>query len=163
MTQTPQIRAALVAMLQSVPGIGVVHGYERYAADRSNLRALYVAETGGQEQLLGWFVRRSQFSIARITPGRRAVTTTWSITGYMALADALATELAMDALVDAITEAHNADPTLGGLVKLRREANPAGVTLEDAGPVMFAGVLCHAVTLRLVTEHNEDAPAGLCG
>lgn len=163
MSRAPLIRAAIVALLGSVPDIGVVHAYERYAADRTRLRALYVEPTGGQEQLLGWFVRRSAFSAARLTPGRRTVTTTWQISGYMSLADAAESEISMDALVDAIAEAFEANPTLGGLVINRREADPAGITLEDATPVMFAGVLCHAVQLQLITRHHETDPAGLCG
>lgn len=163
MSRAPAIRAAIVATLEGVAGVGVVHAYERYAADRTRLRALYVAPTGGQEQLLGWFVRRAGFAAARLTPGRRIVTTTWEITGYQSLADAAESELALDALVDAIAAAFEANPTLGGLVKHQREADPAGITLDEAGPLMFAGVLCHGVQLRLITRHPEDDPAGLCG
>lgn len=163
MSQAPLIRAAIVTLLASVPGIGVVHAYERYAADRTRLRALYTGGVAGQELLLGWFVRRSAFSVARLTPGRRTVTTTWQITGYMSLADAAETELYIDALVDAIAAAFEARPTLDGLVIHRREADPAGITLESATPVMFAGVLCHAVQLQLITRHHETDPAGLCG
>ena len=68
----------------------------------------------------------------------------------------------MDALVDAIAEAFELDPSLGGRVRVRQQADPAGITLEEATPVMFAGVLCHAARLRLVTEHDETDPAGPC-
>lgn len=162
MSKTTQIRAAIVATLAAVPGVGQVHAYERYAANHGALRAVYAADDGDQDVLLGWFVRRASFSAARVTPGKRRVTTSWDITGYRALADALASELVMDALVDAIADAFDADPSLGGLVRVRQQADPAGVALQDFAPVMFAGVLCHAASLRLVTEHDETDPAGPC-
>lgn len=162
MSKTQDIRAAIVATLAAVPGAGQVHAYERYAAHHTGLRAVYAADEGAQDVLQGWYVRRAAFAAARVTPGRRRVTTTWEITGYRALADAAASELVMDALVDAIAEAFELDPSLGGRVRVRQQADPAGITLEEATPVMFAGVLCHAARLRLVTEHDETDPAGPC-
>ncbi len=162
MSKVQDIRAAIVATLAAVPGAGMVHAYERYAAGQTGLRAVYAATEDGQDVLQGWFVRRAAFAAARVTPGRRRVTTTWELTGYRALADAAASELVMDALVDAIAQAFDENPSLGGLVRVRQQADPAGITLEEATPVMFAGVLCHAARLRLVTEHDETDPAGPC-
>jgi hypothetical protein len=162
MSKTRQIRAAIVATLRTVPDVGQVHDYERYAASRTGLQAMYSADGGEQDVLLGWFVRRRSFSAGRIAPGKRRVTTQWEITGYRALADAMQSELAMDALVDAIADAFEANAALGGLVRVRQQADPAGVELIDFAPVMFAGVLCHAAAMRLVTEHDETDPAGPC-
>jgi hypothetical protein len=159
MSRAAEIRDAIVVLMQRVPGIGCVHAYERYAKDLQGLRAHYATDA---PQLLGWFVRRRAFKARRVVPGKRSVTTTWSITGYMALSDGDASELAMDALVDALATEFERDPRLGGLVQERAEADPAGLVQEDAGPVMFAGVLCHAVALQLITEHTEKDPARTC-
>jgi hypothetical protein len=162
MSNAAQIRAALVATLSSVPEVGLVHSYERYAKDVGALREMYQGWFDGDSQLRGWFVRRRRFSAEAKVAGRRTITTTWSITGYQALSDAAASELTLDALVDRIAEAIENNPTLSGTVRARQVADPAGVTLEDAGAVMFAGVLCNHVRLQLITEHTEINPARSC-
>lgn len=145
------IRAAIVARLRSVPGIGQVYDYERYAADQAAFRAVY-ARAG---KLLGWHVRRV---------GRHEqvdfnlVDTDWEIRGYMAMDDAAASELAFDALLDAIFDAWRADPTLGDKVFWPKDDGAMVPDLADSGPAMFAGVLCHACRLRLTTRHRLETP-----
>ena len=54
-----QHRAAIVALLASVPDIGIVHDRERYAANEAAFRDLYLYRSGTPEaQLRGWWVRR---------------------------------------------------------------------------------------------------------
>lgn len=144
------VRTAIVALLTAVPGIGQAHGYERYAKRPSDLVNLY-AQDG---QLNGWYVRRAGFRRER-EPGRIVTTTRWRIGGYLALADADETELQMDDLVDAIDAAIEADRTLGGAVYDTGDGRQIGATLEDSGPVLFAGVLCHSVRLLLITRQIE--------
>ena len=155
MSAFPQIRAAIVETVETVPDIGCVHAFERYASDRTRLRALYVSSIGGRDQLRGWFIRRKEFSAARTGASRRTITTTWEIVGYMALADEAETELAFDGLVDAIADAFQANPSLNGTVVTTIFDDGAGLSQADSGPVMFAGVLCHAVSLQLKTRHVE--------
>lgn len=155
MSQTAAIRAAILATLQAVPDVGRAHGFERYAADRTRMRTLYVANIGGLQQLRGWFVRRRSFSSTRTGAVRRTVTINWEIVGYMAIGDEAETELAFDALIDVIAQAFHDNPNLSGAVTTTIFDDGAGVTLVDSAPVMFAGVLCHAATLRLQTRHTE--------
>lgn len=155
MSRFPAIRAAILATLQAVPDIGRAHGFERYAADRSRLRALYVASIGGVDQLRGWFVRRRAFTSVRTGATRRTITTTWEIAGYMAIGDEAETELDFDLLADAIAEAFHNNTNLAGTVVTTIHDDSAGVSLVDSAPVMFAGVLCHAATLQLKTRHVE--------
>ncbi|HMX15549.1 MAG TPA: hypothetical protein PKD29_01785 [Rhodocyclaceae bacterium] len=144
------VRAAIVARLRTVPGVGQVFDYERYAASEGAFRALY-APGGGR--VLGWHVRRVA---RREVTDENVVHTDWEIRGFMALDDAGRSEIAFDTLIDAILDAWRADPTLGGLVFWPKDDGPFVPDLADSGPAMFSGVLCHAVKLKLTTRHALD-------
>jgi hypothetical protein len=154
--QTATTRAAIVAALRAVPGIGAVHDHEPYANQNTTLRALYVVQTDDGEQLRGWYVRRVSFRVLRNGGGLPRVFTTWQIRGFMALAEEAGSELAFDALVDAVRGAFDADPSMSGAVLSTLSADgEVGAQLSASGPVMFAGVLCHAADLTLTTETIE--------
>ena len=156
MTQNNErTRAAIVAALQAVPGIGAVHDRERYASQAATLRALYVVQTETGEQLHGWYVRRLAFRVERNGAGLRRVFTTWQLRGFMALQDEAGSELAFDAVIDAVRAAFDADPTIGGVVQSTLFEKEVGAQLTASGPVMFAGVLCHAADMTLTTETLE--------
>lgn len=143
------IRAAIVAVLQTVPGIGRVQSYERYAKDMPGLKALY-ADNG---LLLGWHVRRIGLAEQGKIQPRSVEYTRWRIQGVMAIDDGAASELVFDDLVEAIRDAFRANDTLQGTVAQCSlpDGSAAGIQLDDAGPVMFAGVLCHGARLSLNT------------
>jgi len=147
------IRAAIVAKLNTVSGIGVVHDYERYASQAADFRTLYL--TGGQ--ILGWHVRRVSVSSKFIAYGEWEETNSWEIRGYAGLNDADASEIAMDNLVEAIRAAFRADDDLGGVVDSCTTPDAAGIQLTSSVPVMFAGVLCHGVLLSLRTVSTATA------
>ena len=150
-----QIRTAIDTTLTGVTNIGVVHDFERYAKNMAEFRALYEATIGGAKQIRGWMVRR--LSRRAISPdlGRTIVTNTWQIRGYLQLDDANASEKTFDNLVEAVVDAFKADETLGGVVDCIIVDDVAGLQLEDSGPVMFGGVLCHSARCRLLTRHFE--------
>lgn len=158
MSEHATIRAAIVAKLKTVAGIGQVFDYERYAKTDKDFRELYAAG----ERVLGWHVRR----VARREDAENnEVMTDWEIRGFMGLEDASASELAFDDLVDAICDAWRADPTLignaspsaRGAVLYPRDNTPVVPELADAGPALFAGVLCHSARLKLTTRTVRDA------
>lgn len=148
-----QIRDAIKGVMQTVPNIGLVHTFERYAADLATLRALYVSNG----QLLGWYIRLLKTQRDSQARGRTAILHTWVIRGFMAFDDALQSELTFDALIEALQEAFTAHETLDGLVGATAfpEQHVAGLQRDDSGPVMFAGVLCHSARLTLNTLHHE--------
>lgn len=147
---TDPVRTAIVAILSTIPAIGRVHAYER-RVDQKNLAEHY----GYNGQLRGWFVRRAGIQERLLSPpyapGPRLEITTWLIRGYLALADAEATELAFDELIEAIRDAFRADDTLGGVVETCRHEEEIGIQLDQAGPVSLTGMLCHSAQLRLTT------------
>lgn len=143
---------AVVATLRTVPEIGVVHDYERYATAQDQLRALYFSAPHGQ--LRGWFVRRIQIADMSVVKPRRTVMEKFQIRGFMALDDAAQSELQMQGLVDAIRDTFRANPTLGGQISKQGALSPGaeqGVRLDTFGPLMFAGVLSHGAQLSLTT------------
>lgn len=146
-------RAAIVAALSSVPEIGIVHDRERYASDNAKFAALYLyTPTGGKQHIRGWWLRRSSTAEHSPNVARTVNVHTWTVRGYMAFADADVTELVLDDLVEQFRAVVRADPTFGGACQPGPlDADADGVQVTDAGPVNFAGVLCHSVVLQLKT------------
>lgn len=145
-------RAAIVAVINSVADVGHVHDRERYARDESGFRALYqFTPQGGAPQLRGWWVRRVQTDESSADTGDGLVCHTWQVRGYMAFNDPDGSELVFDDLIEQIRDAVRADLTLGGVCDLGPVEPMEGMQVLDAGPVMFAGVLCHSVVLQLKT------------
>lgn len=145
------VRTAIVARLNTVTDIGAVHAYERYASDLKKLATLY----SYQGAIRGWFVRRPVTHESGNILSRTVEVVRWRIQGVMSLEDANASELTFDALIESVRDAFAQDETLGGTVDQCSEpGNEDGescIQLDDAGPVMFGGVLCHACRLGLTT------------
>lgn len=156
MTTLADIRDAIVAKLTTVANVGQVHGYERFAKAEKDFRALYESGAAPDKLILGWCVRRARKRETANRFGRVTVYNHWEIRGFMGLADASASELRFDSLIEAIGDAFRADETLGGLVETMPEepGGEAGIQVAESGPVMFAGVLCHSATLKLMTRHD---------
>lgn len=149
-------RAALVALLQAVPDVGWVHQRERFARDEAAFRALYLyTPAGGTQQLRGWWLRRVATSSMSTSTARALDVHSWELRGFMAFDDAAASEIAFDALIESMRAAVAADPTLGGVADPGPLDEPEGLQLVEAGPVRFAGVLCHSAVLTLKTWSYE--------
>lgn len=157
------IRSAIVALLQAVPDIGTVHSYERYAKDLAKMRALYFSAAHGDVR--GWHVRRRATSEVGLIRESAVEIIPWRIVGVMSINDEAASELAFDSLLEAIRDAVRADETLGGTVDQCSiptdggGTDQAGVQIDDTGPAMFGGVLCHVARLTLNTvRYLEPVP-----
>ncbi|MDP3329417.1 hypothetical protein [Parvibaculum sp.] len=157
MTGSAQIREAIAARLETVPAIGRVHRFERYAMNEGPFRTFYAWESGGTTHIRGWYVRRIGFRRRPHLNSTVLVTTEWRIAGFLAVVDEAESEIVMDALVDAATAAFALDLTLGGLLNPEPAQAGAerGLQLLESRPYMLANVLCHGVQLGLTTEHNE--------
>ncbi|MCD6663509.1 MAG: hypothetical protein LT082_08925 [Comamonas sp.] len=160
MSTLQQHRAAIVAALASVPAIGIVHDRERHADSNAKFIAqyLYTPPAGSvpaEPHIRGWWLRRA--ATAERSPNlRRTVNVhTWAVRGYLAFRDQEATELVLDDLVEQFRAVVRADLTLGGVCQPgplgASDDASDGVQVLDAGPVIFAGVLCHSVLLQLRT------------
>ena len=154
-TSVATLRAAIKAKILTVAGMGVVNDYERYAKDQSKLSAAYASAAQAGQRIYGWYIRRVRTAELLIDVGRNYEDHAWRIRGFMSLDDTDATEKKLDDQIEAMRAAFRADPTLGGICETTfREANgnQAGLQLEESEPVLFAGVLCHAARLGLITR-----------
>lgn len=160
MSTLQQHRAAIVAALASVPEIGIVHDRERHADDNAEFVDQYLytpppGSTPADPHIRGWWLRRSGTAEHSPNTARHIDVHIWTVRGYLAFRDADATELVLDGLVEQFRAVVRADPTLGGVCEpgplASRDDSTDGVQVADAGPVLFAGVLCHSVVLTLRT------------
>lgn len=163
MATTEAIRAAIAQRLLTVPRLGVLHLYERYAKAEKDFKALFMwtpPEVDAKPELRGWFIRRVALRETEKTHTSTAVATDWQVRGFLALRDGMASEIEADALTDRIRAAIKADLTLGGLLDERQEPpGSVGAQIVESGPFMFGGVLCHGIRLAWTTVHVErDAP-----
>lgn len=152
------VREAIVTTLSAVTDIGVVHGYERYAADQSRLKALYFSQT--HQAIRGWFVRRVATRETGILVPQYMEEMDWQIRGFIALDDSGESELVVDELIEAVRNKFRTNPRLDGTVQMQGpigSRNKRGPQLVDFGPASFAGVLCHAVRFDMTTSLERTA------
>lgn len=155
MTTLADIRAGVLATVNATPGVGVTHGYQRYAHKAHDFKALYAQ---GQK-VLGFFITRTGWTCEQFDSATNRVVNRWTIRGFMALEDAAESEILFDQVLEAMRQQFGFDETLGGAVDTTIVDGRAGLQLESQEPVMFAGVLCHQARLTLSTVHFEEVGA----
>lgn len=137
---TEDIRREIAERLKAIEGVGKVHPFERYASKHEALKGFYL----NSRHLCGWYVTRLSCREEEFTTCFNKVFTDWQIRGFMGLEDAAASEIAFDAKIDAIRRDFRNTPL--------KSADATGlIQVNDIGPVMFCGILCHACDLRLQT------------
>lgn len=153
------IKDWLAAQLRTVPNIGAVHSYQRYADREKQLAELY--QHNGR--LHGWYVQRVSVVEKVLAKGINSEQSTWLVRGYLAINDATASELEFDVLLDAVRDAFRTDGfdpwramTDGDEISLMYTDQPAkeqlGFAVLDSQPVLFAGVLCHSAQCQIITH-----------
>lgn len=139
------IRASIKALMQTVPGIGVVHDYDRWTVDSAALVALFKTDpTDKTAPLHGWEITRDAVQLAWLSGNRYKATHSYVIRGYYALKDAVASEKLFNLIVDALVQAF-IDHKLPNV-----EFHPVPAVTKIA-PWIFAGVMCHHAELRIQT------------
>ena len=151
-------RAGLVALLAAVPDVGIMHERERYAKDEAAFRALYLYQpapgdpyAGGEPHIRGWWLRRVASEAVSTTVASVLDTHTWELRGFMAFNDAAGSELVFDRLIEDMRDAVLVDPSLGGVADPGPLGEDEGMRVIEAGPVRFAGGLCHTAVLQTKT------------
>ena len=154
-------REALVALLRTVPAVGQVHPCERYASDDRGFKAAYQYRHtdpatdgfGADAHIRGWYLRRAATSELNAN-GRILNEHTWQMRGYLSFNGAVDSELIFDDLVERMRDAARLAGNLGlpGL-QGTSTAEERGLQVASAGPVWFAGALCHSAVLQLKTRN----------
>lgn len=149
------VRDAIVARVSSVPEVGVVHNRERYAHALDKLKTLYWSAAHGQ--IRGWFLRRERTREHGQISDSSVEQIRWRLTFVMSFDDEASSELVFDDLIELVRDAFRVDDTLDGSVAQCSVPQDGGGSLEtglqldDCGPAMFGGVLCHVARLGLTT------------
>ncbi len=141
--------------------MGVVHPCERFADGEDAFKKAYLythadpaADAfGTAPHIRGWYIRRT--ATAEVTANGRVLNEhTWLVRATSRSRDAISSELIFDDLIERMRDAVRVDGSLGlpGLLG-SSVADERGVQVESAGPVYFAGVLCHSAALRLKTRN----------
>jgi len=150
MTTLADIRTAIVSKIETVPNVGKVYSYQRFAKNEKDFKALYMSNN----RILGWNVSRSGKREQSPYMGRTIITNVWDIRGFMSLDDADETELLFDNSIEEICDAFRNDISLGGVVQtVILDDGTAALQLTESNHVLFCGVLCHTATLKLNTIH----------
>lgn len=158
------IRAQTAAIAAGVDGIGVVHEYERWAADWNKMLALFKVEDDDGSRINGLMITRKTTARRKVNVGEIELAHVLVLRMVMGLKDAAATELTFQALVDALADAFddNDNETLNDTCDtIRPDWGPmegaVGLQIDIVEPRMFGSVLCHFFEGRLCAlETKED-------
>jgi len=150
------ITTAIKTKLETVPDVGVVHDYERYAKRESEFRKLFKS---GEEILGGFFYRETTQELDGDT-GEVRVIHNWKFLWFKGLEDKKATAKTFQILIESICTAFRIDPTLGGVIEdnknMAQTFGPVGLQVDAIETVSFVDVLCHRARLSLLTETTES-------
>lgn len=145
------IREQIKTILSGVSGIGVVHDYERWAADWTSYLELFSVEDEIGTRINGWEITRKK------TPSKTASTThdsrshTFLIRGIYGLKDSDATEITFQQLIEDVCAAFRSNYQLNSTAD-----NTESVQVDLVENRVFGNVLCHYCELSLTADEYED-------
>jgi len=149
------IRAQIDTTVNAVSNIGIVHDYERWAADWSNILDYFKTEISSEEVIRGWTITCESFTQTLEQFNRGYLRHyTYKIRGYFGVDDAAESEKTAVAIVEDVVEALDADDTLHD-PDTYYKMFPVDCTIFEART--FAGVLCHYAEVTLEIEEWHDA------
>lgn len=140
------IRAQYKTILQSVPGIGVVHDYERWSADWDKFLAQF--QDPASKKILGWTITRERSAESFKTGSGYSRMYTMAIRGYMGLNDTDASEKTFQDLIETVCDTFRGKTTLNGVV----EQVEAPLQVDSIDLRQLGSVLCHHCELRQTVE-----------
>jgi len=146
-------RAALQALLGSVPDIGVVHDCERFAPDWKTYLDRFKSATLGRIQ--GWTITRESTPESWLTNAQTDRQHQWVLRGIRAIQDSARSEPVFQDLVEAVCRVLRNDPTLQGTAE--GDSGPPQVRVFE--PRLFGDVLCHYVEITFVGKETMEVGA----
>ncbi|MFQ5915383.1 MAG: hypothetical protein ACE5JS_19615 [Nitrospinota bacterium] len=139
------IRSQLKAVVETVPGIGVVHDYQRWEIEADNFQTLFVS--GGRINV--WMITRDASREEEFAQQQNYRRHQARIIGLYALDDSDATEKTFSDLLESICDTLRQKGDLNGAAE---SSGPPQVKRDDHA--RFAGTLCHYGEITL--EARED-------
>jgi hypothetical protein len=144
------ILADIKTKLESIPDIGKVYDYERWASSWDKFISLF--KSTQHNQIRGWEITRR--SISEHIAGAYFRHHKFKIRGYMSIDDSNATDKTFQQLIEEVCNVfRNADSGSSWFYGDGDQSNNAPAQVEVIEPRMFGGVLCHYVEINLtITE-----------
>jgi len=140
------IRLKITEIIQRVPGIGLVHEYERWAVDWNKFILLF--QDPVSKKILGWEITRRSAPGTYISSRQEEVSSEYVIHGFMGVQDADRTEIKFNALIELVRDQFRADWTLGGL-----NPGPQGFNVQVIDTRSFGSVLCHYCEIVIPVQY----------
>lgn len=145
------IREQIKTIISAVPGIGVVHDYERMAADFNKFISLYQDADG---RINGCAFAKEKRLKGFSPGGIPELAYSFKFVRIMGLQDAEATGITFDDHLEALGDAFDNYETLNGTCLTINPdwgplQNSRGLQIEIIEPRMFGNVLCHYAECRL--------------
>lgn len=152
MSSYASIRDGIVAVLNTVPNIGRVHPYIRFAARADEMLSLFKATINGVDQIRAWTVSLESTDLEYRTPTKRLGTFNYVIHGYLGLDDGAATEETFLDLCEAVVLTLQKQDGFGAATELVRGIED--VNIRAANHIEFGSTLCHhcEVAVRVNVE-----------
>lgn len=145
------IAADIKAQLESIPGTGIIHAYERQAKTLSEFIALFKTNDG---KINGWEIIRR--AVPEHQRGAVARHHQMVLQGYLGLQDSAASSIAFQDSCDAICDLfRTAEAPTGAHWEYRNgdEPDKTPPQIELISDRMFGNVLCHHAVISIsVTE-----------
>lgn len=145
------IREQIKTILSTVPGIGIVHDYERLAVSWDDVLKFYKDADG---RINGWTITRPKTDERWLTNMDYERIHKIVIRGVYGWQDAAASEIVFQTLVEAISDTFRGNDTLNGVCEticpqFGEMDGKSGIQVAIVEPRMFASVLCHYCELHL--------------
>ncbi len=147
------IRKEIKNLLETVPGIGKVHDFERWTTDWKKFLEYFKTE---DNKINGWTISRSESQEREHAAGVVNISNhTFIIKGYYGLKDSLESEKTFQDLIEEIRSVLRTHHDLNGSCLT---TSPPQVSVLRPSP--FGGILMHQCQIRLrVDEYIQYIPA----
>jgi len=149
MSKQTAIRAAIITILNSVNS-GEFYPKERYSKSQRDMAKLY------GEQVNGGFIRLVSRKRERLYQGRDKITLRYQVTYLHFFSDVDNSQITFEDNLEVFDDAFIATDIIEPLTQATHpEDGDAGLSVDDAQPVTFAGVLCHRALMTITLEYFE--------
>ena len=147
------IRTEIKNLLETIPGIGKVHDFERWTVNWKKFLEFFKT---ADNKINGWVVTRSETQEREHAAGAVNIRThTVTIKGYYGLKDSMESEKTFQDLIEEICSVLRTHDNLNGSCLT---TSPPQVSVYRPNP--FAGILMHQYQIRLrADEYIQYTPA----
>ncbi len=144
------ISERIKTILSATAGVGVVHDYERWAADWTTYLDLFSVEDETGKRINGWEFMRKKTPAATESVTHDERNHTFLIRGLYGLKDSDASELVFQQIIEDICASFRSNFQLNSTAE---NTEPVQVDLVENR--IFGNVLCHYCELKLMVDEFE--------